>query len=215
MKLPRKKAIVDFLMDNSASLKYDFMKKEKLDAFTDSVIAIIITLMVLEIKLPAIHTGTILEVLRHIGIYAMSFVVIGITWLNYHATFKHIEKLTPRIIWLNMIFLFLLSLVPLPTQALGQDFLLKNSHVLYASVLTAVSFVFCLLQIESNQYIRYLSHAEIRFINRKNWIATILYALAIPLSQISIFLSTFVFILMPVLYFIPSAKLSMEEEKQP
>ena len=114
-----------------------------------------------------------------------------------------------------MIFLFLLSLVPLPTQALGQDFLLKNSHVFYASVLTAVSFVFCLLQIESNQYIRYLSHTEIRFINRKNWIATILYALAIPLSQISIFLSTFVFILMPVLYFIPSAKLSMEEEKQP
>lgn len=184
------------------------MKKEKLDSFTDAVIAIIITLMVIEIKLPKVNSATIIEVLRHVGIYALSFIVIGITWINYSLIFKYIEKLTTMIIWLNFAFLFFLSLVPLPTQALGEDFFVKDSHMFYGFILTAVSLIFSLLQKESNKFIKHLTKSEIGLVNRKNYIATALYALSIPLSQISIYLSTFIFVLLPVLYFIPSRKLA-------
>jgi uncharacterized membrane protein len=190
------------------------MKKEKLDSFTDAVIAIIITLMVLEIKLPKITSDTLFEVLRQIGIYALSFVVIGITWINYSIAFKYIEKLTTRIIWLNLSFLFCLSLVPLPTQAMGEDFFVPRSHIFYGIILTLVALIFSLLQQEANEFILHLSKQEIALINRKNYLATSLYAISIPLSQVSIYLSTFIFILLPVLYFIPSKKLIRDQNDQ-
>ena len=182
------------------------MKKEKLDAFTDAVIAIIITLMVLEIKLPKVNAASILEVLRSIGIYALSFVVIGITWLNYSTAFKYIEKLTTKIIWLNLLFLFLLSLVPLPTQALGENFFEKESHMFYGIILSSVSTVFSLLQLEAFKGMTHLAQKDINTLNRKNWIGTGLYVLSIPLCLVSIYLSTFIFVLLPVMYFIPSGK---------
>ncbi|MDB5134212.1 MAG: hypothetical protein JWP37_815 [Mucilaginibacter sp.] len=191
------------------------MKKEKLDAFTDAVVAIIITLMVLEIKLPQVTAANLWEVLRHIGIYALSFVVIGITWLNYNTFFKYIDKITPRIIWINMAFLFLLSLIPLPTQALGEAFFLKESHIFYGVILTAVAASYSLMYKAATRYIGHLSKAEIKILNRKNWMAVGFYALSIPLSLVSIYLSTAVFIIMPAIYFIPSKKLIEETDQNP
>jgi len=183
------------------------MKREKLDAFTDAVVAIIITLMVLEIKLPQVTAANLWEVLRHIGIYALSFVVIGITWLNYNSFFKYIDKITTRIIWLNLAFLFMLSLIPLPTQALGEAFFVKESHIFYGIILTSVAIVYSLMYKSASHYLNHLSKADIKAINRKNWIAVVLYASSIPLSFISIYLSTLIFIMMPAIYFIPSMKL--------
>jgi uncharacterized membrane protein len=180
------------------------MRKEKLDAFTDAVMAIIITLMVLDIKLPKITAETWLDVLRHLGIYGLSFVTIGITWVNYNSFFQYIDQINPRIIWLNLAFLFVLSLVPLPTQSMGVDFFEKGSHVFYGAIFTGVALLYSLLQREANKYITHLSKSEILKINRKSWLATLLYALSIPLSQISIYLSTAIFILLPVLYFMAS-----------
>jgi uncharacterized membrane protein len=184
------------------------MKKEKLDAFTDAVVAIIITLMVLEIKLPKVDAQNLLDVLRHIGIYALSFTVIGITWLNYNAFFKYVEHVTTKTIWFNLAFLFLLSLIPLPTQALGENFFVRDSHMFYGIVLTLVSLIYTMLQYAANPYITHLSKKEIHRLNEKNWIATFLYALSIPLSLVSIYLSTAIFILLPILYFLPSRKLT-------
>ena len=184
-----------------------YMKREKLDTFTDAVVAIIITLMVLDIKLPQITADNLLDILRHIGIYALSFVVIAITWLNYNTFFKYIEHITTKTIWLNLLFLFFLSLVPLPTEALGNNFFVKQSHMFYGAILTAVAFAYTLMQYAANPYIFHLSKSELSYLNKKNWLATILYGLSIPLSLISIYLSTVVFILLPVLYFLPSRKL--------
>jgi len=184
------------------------MKKEKLDAFTDAVVAIIITLMVLEIKLPKVNAENLLDVLRHIGIYALSFIVIGITWLNYNLFFKYVEKLTPKIIWINFAFLFLLSLVPLPTQALGEDFYTPASHMFYGAILGSVALTYTLLQYSANSHMEHLSSAEIKTMNLKNWFATFMYAASIPLSMVSIYLSTAIFILLPVMYFLPERKLA-------
>ena len=188
------------------------MKKEKLDAFTDAVVAIIITLMVLEIKLPKVTSGNLWNVVFHIGIYALSFVVIAITWLNYNSFFKYIGTVTTKIIWLNLLFLFLLSLVPLPTQALVEDFTVPESHMFYGVILTAVALSYTLMQHAANPTITHLTPQEIRAINRKNWAATILYALSIPFSLVSIYLSAFIFIFMPIIYFLPSRKLTGENQ---
>ena len=138
------------------------MKKEKLDAFTDAVVAIIITLMVLEIKLPVVTAGNLVNVLAHIGIYALSFIVIGITWINYNTVFKHIEQINAKIIWFNLGFLFMLSLVPLPTQALGENFYTKESHMFYGIILTCVSLFYTLTQYAANPYMSTLSKPEMR-----------------------------------------------------
>jgi uncharacterized membrane protein len=189
------------------------MKKEKLDAFTDAVVAILITLMVLEIKLPQVTIQNLMDVLRHIGIYAMSFVVIGITWLNYNTFFKYLNHLSTKTIWLNLIFLFFLSLIPLPTQALGENFYKKESHIFYGIILTLVSVVYTLMQYTANPSIAALTKAELARLNKKNWLAVVLYALSIPLSLVHIYLSTTIFILLPVLYFLPSKKLLAAGDK--
>jgi len=183
------------------------MKKEKLDAFTDAVVAIIITLMVLDIKLPLITAENLAAVLLHIGMYAMSFVVIAITWLNYNTFFKYLNHINTKTIWLNLIFLFVLSLVPLPTQALGENFYRKESHVFYGIIMTLVSVVYTLMQYTANPSISTLTKSELAWLNKKNWLAILLYGLSIPLSLVSIYLSTSIFILMPAMYFLPSKKL--------
>jgi len=159
------------------------------------------------IKLPKVTADNLLTVLGYIGIYALSFIVIGITWLNYNTLFKYIENITAKIIWLNLAFLFVLSLVPLPTQTLCEDYYTKESHMFYGIVLTCVSIVYMLMQYVANPNIIHLSKAEIKRLNTKNWLAIILYAISVPLSMLSIYFSTAIFILMPILYFLPERKL--------
>jgi uncharacterized membrane protein len=172
------------------------------------VVAIIITLMVLEIKLPQVTAENLLNVLSHIGIYALSFVVIGITWLNYSNFFKYIEQLNTKIIWLNLGFLFMLSLVPLPTQALGENFYTKESHMFYGIILATVALFYTLMQHAANPYISHISKHELSRMNKKNWFAVIMYAISVPLSFISVWLSATVFVAMPAMYFLPERKLA-------
>ncbi len=101
-----------------------------------------------------------------------------------------------------------MSLIPLPTKSLGDDFSNPKSHLLYGVILTAACVIYSLLQTEANKFIHHIDAKGKRLLNRKNWIAAILYALSIPLSFISIYLSAFIFIINPVCYFIPSKLLT-------
>src|SRR6476660_7345860 len=97
------------------------MKPDRLNAFTDGVIAIIITIMVLEIRLP--HEPT-LAGLRStapiLGIYALSFVNIGIFWNNHHHMLQGVRKIDGRVPWANLGLLFWLSLVPFEIRWMGE-----------------------------------------------------------------------------------------------
>lgn len=89
------------------------MGKSRMEAFTDGVIAIIITIMVLELKAPESGTFTALwDVRGSIGIYGFSFFVMAVYWINHHHLFSIVHKVTGGIIWLNMILMFFLSLFP-------------------------------------------------------------------------------------------------------
>jgi uncharacterized membrane protein len=82
------------------------MRKERFETFTDGVVAIIITLMVLEIKLPELTADNFLLLMRHIAVYALSFIVVAILWLNHHKMFLQTEQVNTKIIWFNFALLF-------------------------------------------------------------------------------------------------------------
>lgn len=190
------------------------MKKERLQMLSDGVIAIILTLMVLEIKIPYPFTrASFGPVAQHIAIYALSFVVVAIMWLNHHHIFVPIEKVSIRITWLNFILLFMMSIIPLPTKALGENFFSKDAHLFYGIVITTTAFFYSTLQSEVNKCSEQLNKEERKKINRLNWTSTLIYGLSIPLSFISIYLSTFIFLLIPAIFFIPTHILRNKSEQ--
>jgi uncharacterized membrane protein len=138
----------------------------------------------------------------------LSFMIIAILWLNHNAMFDQLEKVNAKIVWLNFLLLFLMSLIPLPTEALGVDFFSHESHVFYAIILTLNAATFSALQMAVNNSLTHIPEKNRRDVNVLNWICTSLYAISIPLSFISIYIPTAIFILIPAVYFIPSKKLS-------
>jgi uncharacterized membrane protein len=97
------------------------MKPGRLNAFTDGVIAVIITIMVLELKFPAEPSWeAVRAVLPLLGIYALSFVNIGIYWNNHHHMLQSVKHIDGRVLWANLLLLFWLSLLPLLIRWVGE-----------------------------------------------------------------------------------------------
>jgi len=191
------------------------MKKSRLEAVSDGVIVIIMTVMVFEIKAPdfsSITGGSVTPFLQHAGVYAMSFLVLAVMWQNHHYIFTGIEALQPRIIWLNFLLLFFMSLIPVPTKTLGENFGVTYSHVFYGIILALNSCAFSLLQHTVNKQSSHITAKEKRSIDIKNWVSVGLYFLSAPLAFISVYLSLAVFILIPAMYFLPSAKLRRADQ---
>ena len=97
------------------------MHKGRLEAFSDGVIAIIITIMVLELKRPAdVSLGALIAIGPHILIYALSFIYVGIYWNNHHHMMQAVKSVTGGILWANLHLLFWLSLVPFTSAWMGE-----------------------------------------------------------------------------------------------
>jgi uncharacterized membrane protein len=187
------------------------MKKESLLTFNDGVIAIIITLMVLDIKLPGSGVADYRGMLLHIGIYAISFVMVAILWVNLHAMLDRIECVGPKAIWRNLLVLFCMSLTPLPPEAVGEHPRDVSSHVFMASVMLLVALMYAFRHhaIEDQWALPVAARREL---SRKNWMAVGLFAVAIPLAFVSTWISLAIFIAVPALYFLPSKHLVREAE---
>src|SRR3954466_3460829 len=98
------------------------MDKNRLEAFSDGVIAIIITIMVLELKVP--HNPTWQSYLDAYPVfvsYALSFVFVGLYWSTHHHIFQAVTKVDNKVLWLNMLTLFWLSLIPFATASMGEN----------------------------------------------------------------------------------------------
>jgi uncharacterized membrane protein len=115
----------------------------RLEAFSDGVIAVIITILVLELKVPA-HDGVAgaLEALPAVFLYLLTFVQIGIYWVNHHYLIDEAESVSHGLLWANLIFLFCLSLFPFATQWIGARGLTHFTAALYSvvSILPGVSY---------------------------------------------------------------------------
>jgi len=192
--------------------------KNRLEAFSDGVIAIIITIMVLELKVP--H-DTRVEALRQVLpvflSYALSFVVVAIIWVNHHHLVHTVVRVNGRILWLNNNLLFWLSLVPFTTGYLGENHLAPLPVALYGFELFLAGVAFDLLRREiAHQQEDDPALSEVhRKSNRRNAITASLYLGSVPLAWVSVWLSLASFVLVPALYFMPGRTIERISSEQP
>lgn len=133
------------------------LSKGRLDSFSDGVFAIAITLLVLEVHLPArvdISTAGgqlqgLLQVGHQYAVYFVSFATIGIMWVNHHALFKNVRNVTHGLVLANLLLLALISFLPFPTEVLAQYGITSVAIVYYGIVMTLISIAYtiCYLQI--------------------------------------------------------------------
>ena len=119
------------------------LTKTRCEAFSDGVIAVIITVMVLELKVPhAAGWRGLLEVVPTLAVYLISFFFVGTYWVNHHVLMERIERVGIGLLWLNLLWLLTLSLVPFFTEYIGEHHFDGTSVVLYALVNLAVGVTF-------------------------------------------------------------------------
>lgn len=124
------------------------LKKERFEAFTDAVIAIILTILVLELKLPENNHSSqaLINILPQLAAYTMTFIFIATMWVNHHFLFSQAKGVTNQIIWTNFIWLFIASLLPATTAWLGSDIYARTSAILYVLNVVAFNLVTLLLR---------------------------------------------------------------------
>lgn len=123
------------------------MKKSRLEAYTDAVIAIIITLMVLEIKVPA-HGATfhaLIEVGHDFFVYVISFFLLSMYWNNHHHLLQSVNKVGGVVLWCNNLFIFALTMIPFSTNWLSDHLFSRDPNLLYGSVILLADFAYYLL----------------------------------------------------------------------
>lgn len=123
------------------------MTKGRLEAFSDGVLAIIITIMVLELRIPE---GDTFQALRPMAFkflsYIFSFLYVGIYWNNHHHLFQAVEHVNGKVLWANLHLLFWLSILPFATSWMGENDFAKNPVALYGFILLMCALAFNILQ---------------------------------------------------------------------
>jgi uncharacterized membrane protein len=178
------------------------MKKNRLEAFSDGVIAIIITIMVLELAPPhATGAADLAAVLPGWLRYALSFVYVGIYWINHHALLDRVAKVDGAVLWANLHLLFWMSLIPWVTAWAGENPMAPLPVALYGVVLLLCSISFMLLSWRLETGPGRAGALD----GRRNGLSIMLYALAIGLSLWYPPLGAAVHVLLALLWVMPQA----------
>lgn len=185
------------------------MNTERLSAFSDGVIAILITIMVLELKVP--H-GTDLAALSGLMpiflVYVLSFVILGIYWNNHHHMFYLTDRITGGILWANLHLLFWLSLMPFVTGWMGENHFAPIPTALYGVVLmmAGVAYYILVRTIIRSQGARSKLKAAVGN-DFKGKISVVLYAIAIPLAFVHQLLADAIYVLVALSWLIPDRRI--------
>jgi TMEM175 potassium channel family protein len=192
------------------------MTTSRLEAFSDGVIAIIVTIMVLELRAPAQPTlPALLKVAPVFLSYALSFLVVAIMWVNHHHMIHAVREVSARLLWSNIDLLFWMSLIPFVTDFLGKNPRAPLAVALYGLDLALCACAFYLLRTELvRQHHHDAALTEYhQAMQRKNAFSGFLYLLAAPLAYASIYASFFIYVLIPAMYFLPEKMLAAEHEE--
>jgi len=191
------------------------MTKGRLEAFSDGVIAIIITIMVLELKPP--H-GTDLSSLRPLLpiflMYVLSFLVLGIYWNNHHHMFHAADHVNGKVLWANLHLLFWLSLFPFGTAWMGENHLASVPTAGYGVILLLAGIAYYILerQIIAAQG----KNSRLAVAVGSDWkgrISPALYAVGIPLAFVSPWISTALYVAVALLWLVPDSRIERELHK--
>ncbi|MDW5415157.1 TMEM175 family protein [Iodobacter sp. CM08] len=182
--------------------------KTRLEAFSDGVIAIIITIMVLELKVP--HGEDAHALLPMIPIflgYIFSFIMVGIYWNNHHHLFHMVHRINGSVLWANLHLLFWLSLIPVTTGWMQESHFSPLAVALYGVVLFMAGIAWPIMMnilIKIHGFDSPLAIAMGK--DRKGKISVILYAVAIPLAFVSRWIAIGLYIAVAVIWFIPDQR---------
>jgi uncharacterized membrane protein len=181
------------------------MGKGRLEAFSDGVLAIIITIMVLELKVPhGADLATLRPLVPVILSYMLSFVYVGIYWNNHHHMLQAAGTVTGRILWANLHLLFWLSLVPFATGWVGENHFAALPVALYGAVLFMAGLAyFVLMRALLAHHGRDSRLAEAVRQDRKGIASQLIYAMAVPLAFVNRWVSLGLYVLVAVMWFVP------------
>ena len=185
------------------------MSRGRLEAFSDAVIAILMTIMVLDLKVP--H-GTSWHSLNEVApvflAYVLSFVILGIYWNNHHHLLAAAERVNGRILWANLHLLFWLSLFPFMTAWLGENHVAAVPAALYGVVLLLAAIAYYILKTAivaehgpDSRLARALGD------DFKGKISPILYAVAIPLAYVSSWISIGIYAFVALVWLVPDRRI--------
>lgn len=185
------------------------MGKGRLEAFSDGVIAIIITIMVLELKVP--HGDSLRELVALIPVflsYLLSFIYVGIYWNNHHHMLHTVQKISGGILWANLHLLFWLSLVPFVTGWMGENHFAATPTALYGVVMLMAAIAYYILQqsiISAQGENSLLKKALGR--DLKGMVSPVLYLLAIAGASIHTWISDIIYVLVALMWLVPDKRI--------
>lgn len=191
------------------------MSTSRVEAFSDGVIAIIVTIMVLQLTHPA--EPTLASLLKQAPVflsYALSFLVVAIMWVNHHHLIHSVHEVNARLLWSNINLLFWMSLTPFVTDFMGRNPRAPFPVALYGLSLAMCGFAFWILRIEiarQHQHDPEMSEYHSR-VQVKNLFSGFLYLSAAGLADVSVYIAYFIYVLIPAIYFLPEKKLAAESE---
>jgi uncharacterized membrane protein len=185
------------------------MGKTRLEAFSDGVLAIIITIMVLQLKVPHGDSLEILKPLLPVLLaYVLSFIYIAIYWNNHHHLMHTVDHVSASILWANMHLLFWLSLIPFATAWMGENHFSAMPTALYGFILLMSGFAYWLLQkaiIRSHGRDSLLAKAI--GIDFKGYGSIVLYAIAIPLALYQELIAGAIYVLVAIWWLLPDRRI--------
>jgi uncharacterized membrane protein len=185
------------------------MHKGRLEAFSDGVIAIIITIMVLELKAPhGADYATLAPLIPVFLSYVLSFVYVGIYWNNHHHMMQAVRAVTGPILWANMHLLFWLSLVPFATAWMGENHFAARPVALYGAVLFLCAAAFSLLSTLLARHEGADSKlARAMGSDVKGKVSLAVYAVAVVVAFVSPPAAMGLYVLVAVIWFIPDRRI--------
>ena len=192
------------------------MKTTRLEAFSDGVLAIIITIMVLELKVPhAVDLAALKPLLPVLMSYVLSFIYIGIYWNNHHHLFQVTEQVSGGILWANLHLLFWLSLFPFTTGWIGENGLATIPTAVYGFVLLMAAIAYVVLEraiIAREGRDSLLAQAVGG--EWKGKLSLVLYVAAIPLAFVSPWIAAGLYVFVALLWLVPDRRIERQLKKR-
>jgi uncharacterized membrane protein len=188
------------------------MNKNRIEAFSDGVLAIIITIMILEIKVPESNTFDSLKPLIPVFLsYVLSFAYVGIYWNNHHHMFQAVKQINGSVLWGNLFLLFWLSLIPFATSWIGSQHFAAVPMSCYGFILfmCAVSYTILLnkiIKLEGKDSLL----AKIAEKDYKGKTSLICYLLGIPLAFVSVWISGLLYFAVALLWIVPDMRIEKQ-----
>jgi uncharacterized membrane protein len=191
------------------------LDKGRVEAFSDGVLAIIITIMVLELQAPRdIGLSGLIPLIPKFLSYVLSFIIVGIYWTNHHHLWQAVEEVNGAILWANLHLLFWLSLIPFVTSWIGENHLSSIPVAMYGIVLwfCAVAY-YILIRTLIAQHAEDSVLAEAVGRSKKGTRSIYIYTAAVLLSFLSPVLATLLYVAVALIWFMPDRRIEKVVEK--